>query len=85
MVAYLLFPLSNLIGMNVHITKGIIQKVGTVFIVSPKESSLVLFPKLLILTSMVCTFHAVRFKLFYAILKCVSLLSYITLSYVAYL
>lgn len=41
MVAYLLFPLSNLIGMNAHITKGIIQKVGTVFIVSPKESGLV--------------------------------------------
>lgn len=45
MVTYLLFPLTNLIGMNVHITKGIMQKVGTVFIVSPKESDLVFFPK----------------------------------------
>ncbi len=45
MVTYLLFPLPNLIGMNVHITKGIIQKVGIVFIVSPKESGLVFFPK----------------------------------------
>ena len=32
---------------------------------------------------MVSAFHAVRFKFFYAILKCVSLLSYPTLSYVA--
>lgn len=53
MVTYLLFPLPNLIGMNVHITKGIIQKVGTVFIVSPKESGLVFFLKLLFVMGMV--------------------------------
>lgn len=53
MVTYLLFPLTNLIGMNVHITKGIIQKVGTVFIVALKESDLVFFPKLLFVIGMV--------------------------------
>lgn len=53
MVTYLLFSLTNLIGMNVHITKGIIQKVGTVFIVSLKESDLVFFPKLLFVIGMV--------------------------------
>lgn len=53
MVTYLLFPLPNLIGMNVHLTKGIIQKVGIVFIVSPKESGLMFFPKLLFVIGMV--------------------------------
>jgi hypothetical protein len=53
MVTYLLFPLPNFIGMNVHITKGIIQKVGIVFILSPKESGLMFFPKLLFVMGMV--------------------------------
>lgn len=79
MVAYLLFPLSNLIGMNVYITKSIIQKVWTVFIVSPKEGGLVFFPKLLIVMGMVSAFHPVRFKFFYTILKCTGLLFYTTL------
>ena len=78
MVTYLLFPLTNLIGMNVYITKGIIQKVGTVFIVSPKESGLMFFPKLLIVMGMVSAFHPVRFKFFYTILKCTGLLFYTT-------
>ena len=79
MVTYLLFPLTNLIGMNVHITKGIIQKVGTVFIVSPKESDLMFFLKLLIVMGIVSTFHPVSFEFFYTILKCTSFLFYTTL------
>lgn len=80
MITYLLFPLPNLIGMNVYITKGIIQEVGTVFIISPKEGGLVFFPKLLIVNGMINTFHAVIFKFFYAILKCASFLFYANLS-----
>lgn len=82
MVAYLLFPLSDFIGMNLYITKGIIKKVGTVFIVSPKESGLMLFPKLLVIMGMVSAFHSVNFKFFYAILKCTSLLFHTTLTVV---
>ncbi len=80
MVTYLFFPLPNLIGMNVHITKGIIQKVRTVFIVSPKESGLVFFLKLLFVMGMVSAFHPMSFKFFYTILKCTSSLFYTTLS-----
>ncbi len=85
MVTYCLFPLTNLIRLDGNITKGVIQKIGTMLIVSPKESGLVFFSKHLIVTSMISTFHAMRFKFFYAILKCAGFLSYITLSYVAYL
>lgn len=82
MVTYLLFPLANLIRLNGNITKSIIQKIRIMLIVSPKESCLMLFSKLLIVPSMISTFHTVRFKFFYAIFKCASLLSYTTLPYV---
>ena len=79
MVACLLFPLSNLIGMNVYITKSIIQKVWTVFIVSPKEGGLVFFPKLLFVIDIVTASHTVRLKFSHTLIKRTGLLFYTTL------